>query len=62
VCLGGGKGISSFFVEVEKDERGREAERSERRFRTSGNVVCAVTGVSICAYVSLLVLVLRMGK
>lgn len=56
------EGNKQFFVAVEKDERGGEAQRRERRFRTSGNVVCVVTGLSLCAYVSLLVLVLRMGK
>lgn len=58
------EGNKQFFVEVEKDERSGEAERraGERRFRTSGNVVCAVTVVSLCAYVALLVLVLKIGK
>lgn len=53
------EGNKQFFVEVEKDEGRRGA---ERRFRTSGNVVCAVTGVSLFAYIALLVLVLRLGK
>jgi len=58
------EGNRQFFVETEKDEGGEGAERraAQRRFRTSGNVVCVVTGVSVCAYTALLVLVLRIGK
>ncbi|KAF8428787.1 hypothetical protein EV426DRAFT_285227 [Tirmania nivea] len=58
------EGNKQFFVEVEKDEGSGEAGRrdAERRFRTSGNVVCVVTGVSLCAYIALLVLVLKIGK
>ncbi|KAF8446483.1 hypothetical protein BGX38DRAFT_660305 [Terfezia claveryi] len=58
------EGNQQFFVEVEKEEVSGEAERrsGKRRFRTSGNVVCVVTVLSLCAYVSLLVLLLRLGK
>lgn len=35
---------------------------AERWFRTSGNVVFAVTGVSVVSYVALLVLILQLGK
>lgn len=60
------EGNRQFFVERKEVGEGSEAAgggvvRAERRFRTSGNVVCVVTGVSVCAYVALLVLVLRMG-
>lgn len=35
---------------------------AERWFRTSGNVVCAITGLSVVSYVALLVLIFRLGK
>ncbi|KAF8465547.1 hypothetical protein BDZ91DRAFT_776623 [Kalaharituber pfeilii] len=49
------EGNRQFFSE-KKAEAGAGV---ERRFRTSGNVVAAVTAVSVSAYVTLLVLVLR---
>lgn len=58
------EGNKQFFVEKNKESIGSSSggDGGERRFRTSGNVVCAVSAVSFCAYVALLVLVLRVGK
>ncbi|EME47212.1 hypothetical protein DOTSEDRAFT_21009 [Dothistroma septosporum NZE10] len=44
-----------FFTEVGDDGTSR------KRFRTSGNVVVVLTSLSIAAYVTLLVLTLRLG-
>lgn len=43
-----------FFNEVGEDGLSR------KRFRTSGNVVVILTGLSVAAYVTLLVLTLRL--
>ncbi|KIW99454.1 uncharacterized protein Z518_11193 [Rhinocladiella mackenziei CBS 650.93] len=48
------QGNKQFFNEVGDDGLGR------KRFRTSGNVVVVLTALSIAAYVSLLVLTLRL--
>ncbi|OAP57811.1 hypothetical protein AYL99_08549 [Fonsecaea erecta] len=48
------QGNRQFFNEVGDDGLGR------KRFRTSGNVVIALTALSIAAYVSLLVLTLKL--
>lgn len=37
------------------------ADETEKRFRTSGNVVLVLTGLSMMAYATLLVLTLRLG-
>ncbi|KIW28921.1 uncharacterized protein PV07_04774 [Cladophialophora immunda] len=48
------QGNRQFFNEVGDDGLGR------KKFRTSGNVVIALTALSIAAYVSLLVLTLKL--
>ncbi|EXJ80068.1 hypothetical protein A1O3_08354 [Capronia epimyces CBS 606.96] len=48
------QGNRQFFSEVGDDGLGR------KRFRTSGNVVVALTALSIAAYITLLVLTLRL--
>ncbi|KAH0828424.1 hypothetical protein AYO21_00439 [Fonsecaea monophora] len=48
------QGNRQFFNEVGDDGLGR------KRFRTSGNVVIALTALSVAAYVSLLVLTLKL--
>lgn len=48
------QGNRQFFSEVGEDGLGR------KRFRTSGNVVIMLTALSIAAYVTLLVLTLRL--
>lgn len=48
-------GNRSFFREL--DERGSRIVK----FRTSGNVVSVLTGLSLVAYISLLVLTVRLG-
>ena len=61
--LGGYPGVVGVETEAGQAAAGvRVKVNTERRFRTSGNVVCAVTGVSVVSYVALLVLVLRLGK
>ncbi|KXT12411.1 hypothetical protein AC579_10281 [Pseudocercospora musae] len=49
------QGNRQFFSEVGEDGLSR------RRFRTSGNVVVVLTSLSVAAYVTLLVLTLRLG-
>ena len=44
----------------ERDHAGEYRFNHRRKFRTSGNVVVFVTALSIAAYISLMVLVLRM--
>ena len=48
------QGNRQFFTDVGNDGLGR------KRFRTSGNVVVVLTGLSLAAYVSLLVLTLKL--
>ncbi|KAG9771338.1 hypothetical protein KCU88_g6374, partial [Aureobasidium melanogenum] len=48
------QGNRQFFSEVGDDGLGR------KRFRTSGNVVVALTALSIAAYITLLVLTLKL--
>ena len=48
------QGNKQFFNEFGEDGRGK------KKFRTSGNVVVVLTGLSVAAYVSLLVLTLRL--
>lgn len=48
------QGNRQFFSEVGEDGLNR------RRFRTSGNVVVVLTALSIAAYITLLVLTLRL--
>jgi hypothetical protein len=48
------QGNKQFFTEVGDEGLGR------RKFRTSGNVVVVLTALSVAAYVSLLVLTLRL--
>lgn len=50
------QGNRQFFSEVGEDGLNR------RRFRTSGNVVLVLTALSIAAYITLLVLTLRLEK
>ncbi|KAI5780286.1 hypothetical protein DFH27DRAFT_617928 [Peziza echinospora] len=54
------EGNKQFFVDTKTNSEGA-VEEEERMFRTSGNVVFLVTGMSVAAYVALLVLVLRIG-
>ncbi|KAF2119021.1 hypothetical protein BDV96DRAFT_643180 [Lophiotrema nucula] len=49
------QGNKQFFSEVGEDGLHR------KRFRTSGNVVSVLTALSLAAYISLLVLTLRLG-
>lgn len=49
------EGNRQFFSEVGSDGLGR------KKFRTSGNAVVVLTALSAVAYVSLLVLTLRLG-
>lgn len=49
------QGNRQFFSEVGEDGLSR------RRFRTSGNVVVVLTSLSVAAYVTLLVLTLKLG-
>lgn len=49
------QGNKQFFSEVGEDGLQR------KKFRTSGNVVTVLTALSMAAYVSLLVLVFRLG-
>ena len=49
------QGNKQFFTEVGDDGLGR------KRFRTSGNVVVVLTALSLAAYISLLVLTLRLN-
>jgi hypothetical protein len=49
------QGNRQFFSEAESDGR------RKTKFRTSGNVVAALTGLSLSAYISLLVLTFRLG-
>lgn len=49
------QGNKQFFSEMGEDGLDR------KRFRTSGNVVIVLTGLSIAAYISLLVLTLKLG-
>ncbi|KAF2092955.1 hypothetical protein NA57DRAFT_69526 [Rhizodiscina lignyota] len=49
------QGNKQFFTEVGEDGLHRQ------RFRTSGNVVTVLTALSVAAYISLLVLTLRLG-
>jgi len=53
---GGTAGNRQFFAEVGEDGRCRS------KFRTSGNVVVVLTGLSVSAYVCLLVLTLRLER
>lgn len=48
------QGNRQFFSEIGDDGLGR------KRFRTSGNVVVALTALSIAAYITLLVLTLKL--
>ena len=48
------QGNKQFFAEIEEDGT------NQRKFRTSGNVVVALTALSIAAYSSLLILTLRL--
>lgn len=48
------QGNNQFFSEIGDDGLGR------KRFRTSGNVVVVLTALSVAAYVSLLVLTLKL--
>jgi uncharacterized membrane protein YidH (DUF202 family) len=48
------QGNRQFFSEIGDDGLGR------KKFRTSGNVVVVLTALSIAAYISLLVLTLRL--
>ncbi|KAF2428086.1 hypothetical protein EJ08DRAFT_651165 [Tothia fuscella] len=50
------QGNMQFFSEVGEDGLNR------RKFRTSGNVVSVLTGLSVCAYICLLVLTIRLEK
>lgn len=50
------QGNKQFFTEVGDDGLGR------KRFRTSGNVVVVLTGLSVAAYISLLILTLRLNN
>ncbi|MCJ1442578.1 MAG: hypothetical protein MMC23_003074 [Stictis urceolatum] len=49
------QGNRQFFSEIGEDGLNR------RRFRTSGNVVVVLTALSVGAYITLLVLTLRLG-
>ncbi|KAL9082823.1 MAG: hypothetical protein Q9159_006154 [Coniocarpon cinnabarinum] len=50
------QGNKQFFSEVGEDGLSR------KKFRTSGNVVVTVTALSLAAYITLLILVLRLSK
>lgn len=50
------QGNRQFFTDIGDDGLGR------KRFRTSGNVVVFLSALSIAAYISLLVLTLRLGS
>jgi uncharacterized membrane protein YidH (DUF202 family) len=50
------QGNTQFFTEVGDEGLGR------KKFRTSGNVVVVLTALSVAAYVSLLVLTLRLDN
>jgi len=50
------QGNKQFFSEIGDDGLGR------KKFRTSGNVVVVLTALSIAAYISLLVLTLRLDS
>ena len=50
------QGNRQFFSEVGDDGLGR------KKFRTSGNVVMVLTALSVAAYISLLVLTLRLSN
>ncbi len=50
------EGNRQFFSEMEDDGMGR------KKFRTSGNAVVVLTALSFGAYVSLLVLTMRLGE
>lgn len=50
------QGNRQFFTDVGDDGLRR------KRFRTSGNVVVVLTALSVAAYISLLVLTLRLGN
>jgi hypothetical protein len=50
------QGNKQFFQEVGDDGTGR------KKFRTSGNVVVVLTALSVAAYISLLVLTLRLDS
>jgi hypothetical protein len=61
------EGNRMFFDEVKivRETDGgetREVVKTEKRFRTSGNVVVVLTGLSVAAYISLLVLTLRLDS
>jgi hypothetical protein len=61
------EGNRMFFDEVRvvrenEGEGTREVVKMEKRFRTSGNVVVVLTGLSVAAYISLLVLTLRLDS
>jgi hypothetical protein len=59
------QGNRQFFTETESvggDGGGAVGVVGRKEFRTSGNVVLVVTALSVGAYVSLLVLVLRLGS
>jgi hypothetical protein len=49
------QGNKQFFQEVGEDGLHR------KKFRTSGNVVTVITGLSVAAYISLLVLTFRLS-
>lgn len=50
------QGNKQFFSEVGEDGLNR------KKFRTSGNMVMVLTALSVAAYISLLVLTLRLGN
>jgi hypothetical protein len=59
------QGNRQFFTETESvggDGGGPVGVVGRKEFRTSGNVVLVVTALSVGAYVSLLVLVLRLDS
>ena len=60
------QGNRQFFTETEfapgDPGAGDGGAVDRKKFRTSGNVVLVLTGLSVAAYVSLLVLVLKLGS
>lgn len=50
------QGNKQFFSEIGEDGLNR------KKFRTSGNMVVVLTALSVVAYVSLMVLTLRLGN
>lgn len=59
------QGNRQFFTETETvggDNGGPVGVVGRKKFRTSGNVVLVLTALSVAAYVSLLVLVLKLNN